>query len=118
MLQAALSGGLFLDLLSHFQDLRASVLIDICRRQVAQTLVVAVVVVVIDEGADLPFQVAGQEVVLQRNPVLHGLMPALDLALGLRVMWCATDVIDALLLEVFGQISRDRPIPPNRFHQL
>ena len=47
----------------------------------------------VDEGADLPFQISGQEVVLQQNPVLHGLMPALDLALGLGMMWRTADVI-------------------------
>ena len=36
----------------------------------------AVVVVVVDEDADLPFQVAGQEVVFQQHAILHGLMPA------------------------------------------
>ena len=44
---------------------------------------VAVVVVMIDEGADLVFEVARQIVVFQQYPVLQRLMPALDLALGL-----------------------------------
>jgi hypothetical protein len=92
-------------LLSHFQDFRAAAVIDIGGCQVGQALVVAVVVVVIDEGADLAFESAGQEVVLQQNAVLHGLMPALDLALGLRVMWRTTDVIHALVLEILGQIA-------------
>jgi hypothetical protein len=87
VLQPAFSDCLFFDLFSHFQDLRAAAVIDICRGQVVQALVTAVVIVVIDEGADLPFQVAGQVVVFQDNPVLHGLMPALDLTLGLRMMW-------------------------------
>ena len=46
---------------------------------------VAMVVVVIDEGADLAFQITRQEVVLQQDVVLQRLMPALDLALGLGV---------------------------------
>ena len=38
-------------------------------------LVVALVVVVIDEGADLSFKISGQEVTFQENTVLHGLVP-------------------------------------------
>lgn len=45
---------------------------------------VAFVIVIVDEGADLAFEITGQIVVFQQNPALHGLMPALDLALGLR----------------------------------
>jgi hypothetical protein len=40
-------------------------------------------VVVLDEFADLGFQVAGQIIVLQQNAVLQRLMPAFDLALRL-----------------------------------
>ena len=60
MLHPAFSACLFLDLLSHLQDLSTAPVIDISRRQIAEALVVTVIVVVIDEGADLPFQVAGR----------------------------------------------------------
>jgi hypothetical protein len=33
---------------------------------------------IIDEVADLGFEVTGQELVLEQHPVLHRLMPALD----------------------------------------
>jgi hypothetical protein len=39
-----------------------------------------------DEGRDLAFEIAGEVVVLKQHAVLEGLMPALDLALGLRVL--------------------------------
>ena len=107
MLQPSLSDCLFFDLLSHLQDLGAVAVVDIGRRQIAQALVVAEVVEVIDEGADLSFQVAGQEVVFQQNPVLHGLMPALDLALDLGVMRRTAHVFHTFGLEVFGQICRN-----------
>ena len=70
---------------------------------------VAVVVVVLDKGTDLPFQVARQEVVFQQNPVLHGLVPTLDLALGLGMMRCATNMIHALGAEptpIWGSSGR------------
>ena len=48
---------------------------------------VTLMVVVLDEGLDLGLKVAGQEVVFQQDAVLEGLVPALDLALGLRMAW-------------------------------
>ena len=45
---------------------------------------IALMVVMIDEGFDLGFEITGQEVVFQQDAVLEGLMPPLDLALGLR----------------------------------
>ncbi len=44
---------------------------------------VALVVVVLDEGLDLGLDFAGQEVVLEQDAVLEGLVPSFDLALGL-----------------------------------
>ncbi len=43
---------------------------------------VALVVVMIDKGLDLGFEIAGQEVVFQQDAVLQSLMPPLDLALS------------------------------------
>ena len=45
---------------------------------------IALVIVVPNEGGDLCFKVTGQEVVLQQDAVLERLMPTLDLALGLH----------------------------------
>ena len=59
MLHPAFSDRLFLDLLSHFQDLCASSMIEVGGGQVGQALVVAVVVVVIDESIDLPLKITG-----------------------------------------------------------
>ena len=67
---------------------------------------VAVVIVVIDEGADLALKIIGQVIVFQQNPVLHRLMPAFDLALGLP-NWrqCLHDItlMDIFDLEVADQ---------------
>ena len=43
------------------------------------------VIVVIDEARDLGFEIIRQVVVLEQNAVLERLVPALDLALGLRM---------------------------------
>ena len=47
---------------------------------------VTLIVVVIDEGFDLRFQITRQEIVFQQDPVLQGLVPSLDFALGLTVV--------------------------------
>ncbi len=59
--------------------------INIGRRDVADGLMIASVVVMIDESGDLGLKIAGHKVMLQQNPVLESLMPALDLSLRLRM---------------------------------
>lgn len=49
-------------------------------------------VVILDKGVDLLPEIAGQEVVLQQNAFLQGLVPALDLALGSVVELTALDI--------------------------
>ena len=69
-----------------FDDCRSPAEVGVGRRHIGQALVVSLVIVVLDEGLDVGFEVAGQEVVFQQDAVLEGLVPALDLALGLRVI--------------------------------
>jgi len=54
---------------------------DIGGCEVAQALVIAVIVVVIDEGVDLHLKVSGQVIVLQQDAVLQ------------RLMWNSYDLI-------------------------
>ncbi len=68
---------------------------------------VAAVIVVADEVADLRFEVSRQIVVLQKDAVLERLMPALDLALRLRMVGRAADVRHAMIVEPFGEIASD-----------
>ena len=75
MLQAAFLDCQFLDLCPFSDDGFIAPKVDVGRCDVVQALVVAFVVVVIDESPDLAFEVTGQIVVFQQNPVLHGLMP-------------------------------------------
>ena len=44
------------------------------------------------EGRDLMFEIAGEVLALEHDTVLERLMPALDLALDLRVIGGAVDV--------------------------
>ena len=83
VLQAPMFDGLSLDPFAQFDDCRSPAEVGVGRRHVGQALVVSLVIVVLDEGLDVGFEVAGQEVVFQQDAVFQGLVPALDLALGL-----------------------------------
>ena len=72
---------------------------------IAQALVVAAMVVVLDERLDPGFEIAGQEVVFEQDAVLEGLVPALDLALGLGMERSAADMAHTLRFDVIGQFT-------------
>ena len=73
---------------------------------------VTLVVVVIDESADLSFKITRQKVVFQQNAVLQCLMLTLNIALSLRMIWRAARVLHAPIFQPFGQVTGDiaRPI--------
>ena len=50
------------------------------------------VIVVLDKARDLGFEITGQVIVLEQNAVLERLVPALDLALGLRMARGAANI--------------------------
>ena len=97
MKQAPGFDGLPFDPFSLLQDGLAASEVDIGRSKVLQALVVAPVIVMIDEGVDLQPEITGQVVVFQQDAVLQGLMPALDLALGLRVIWRTSNMVHLLI---------------------
>ena len=82
MLQAALLDCPFLDLFPFSENGFVAPEVDVGGCDVAQALVVTLMVVMIDEGFDLGFEIAGQEVVFQQDAVLQGLVPALRSCLG------------------------------------
>ena len=84
MLQAAVGDGLAFDPFAFEEDAFGPSKIDVTGREIVEALVISGVIVPLDEDGDLPFEVAGQVVVLQQNAVLERLMPALDLTLRLR----------------------------------
>ena len=85
MVQAAVLGGQFFDLFSLFDDGGVASKVGVSWSYVADALVVALGVVVLDEGAELGLESTGQILVLQPRPVLEGLVPALVPAPGLGV---------------------------------
>ena len=82
MLQASLSDCQFFDFLPFPEYGFVPSEVDVGRCDVVQALVVSFVVVVVDECPDLSFEITGKVIVFQENPVLHGLVPALDLDHG------------------------------------
>ena len=62
-------------------------------------------IVVVDERLDLGLEVLREEIILQQNTVLQGLVPALDLTLGLRVIGCTANMIHSPVIQPFGQIT-------------
>jgi hypothetical protein len=78
-----------------------------------EALVIAGMVVVRHEGGDLAFEIAGEVVVFKQDAVLERLMPALDLALCLRVIRRAVDMLDVLLSSQSARSlgTYDEPLP-------
>jgi hypothetical protein len=107
MLQATVCDCLSFDPFAFEEDgLRPSE-VDVGRREIAQALVIAGMVVMSHEGGDLTFEIAGQVIVLEQDAVLERLMPALDLALGLRVIGGAADVLYFLPVQPRREILCD-----------
>ena len=68
---------------------------------------IAPMIVMIDKGLNLGFEITWQAVVFRQNAVLQCLMPSFDLALGLRMIRRTVRVLHALVLEPFSQVPRD-----------
>ena len=107
MLQAPMFDGLSLDPFSLFDDGGCPAEVGIRGRHIVQALVIALVVVMLNERLDLAFEVAGQEVVFEQDAVLQGLVPALDLALRLRMERGTAHVAHALRFDVVRQFPSD-----------
>ena len=105
--QAPALDGVLFDASPFGQDGFAAPEVDVSRCQVADTLVVATVVVVVDEGGDGGFKFPFEEVVFEQDAVLQGLVPALDLSLRLGMHGRAANMFHAFAFEVFREIASD-----------
>ena len=107
MVQAAGMDGQFLDPVSPFEDGGVAPEVDIGGRNGAEALVVAVIVIVTDESANLAFKVSGQEVVSQHDAVFQRLMPTPDLTLGLGMIGGCPDMLHTLVFEPVRKVAED-----------
>jgi len=105
VLQAPMFDGLSLDAGALSVDLFGPAEVGVYGRHVAEALMVAVVVVILDEGLDLGLKVAGQVVIFQQDAVLHGLMPAFYLSLRLGMKRRSAHMAHLLSLDIFCQVS-------------
>ena len=85
MLQSSVFDGLAFDPFTLKDGLSAAE-VDVSGREIAQAFVVAAMIIMLDEAADVGFEIAGQVVVFEQDAVLQRLMPTFDLALGLRMV--------------------------------
>ena len=79
---AAAFGDEFVDSLPPFDSDPLLPETNVGRHHIAQALVVSPVTIVMREGSDLLFRVAGEEETFKQDAVFQLLVPALDLALG------------------------------------
>jgi hypothetical protein len=86
MLQATVCDCLALDSFAFEEDGLGAAEVDVSWGEIVEALMIARMVVMRHEGGDLAFEIAGRVVVLEQDAVLEHLMPAFDLALGLRVL--------------------------------
>jgi len=107
VLQATVCDCLALDPFAFEEDGLGPPEVDVSRSEIAEALVIAGMVVVLDEGRDLAFEIAGQVVMLEQDAVLERLMPALDFALGLRMERRSADMLDVPLVQPIGKVARD-----------
>ena len=120
MLQAAVFECFQFNLLPFVQDRLCASEVGVGWCHVAEAFVISPVIVTIDERLDLTFEIAWQIVVLQQDTVLQGLMPALDLTLGLRMTGLAVDLSHMPIGWPVGQFRRhiratfvrQKPRPP------
>ena len=107
VLQTTVGDGLSFDSFSFCQDGGAAPEVDVGRGEVADALVVAAVVVVVDERRDLGLEIARQEVIFQQDAIFERLVPALDLSLGHRMIRRTAQVLDAAVAKPFGQVASE-----------
>lgn len=105
MLQASILDGELFDPFPFFQIGLSSSEVDIRWREVVQALMQAIVVIISQEGRDLLLKFSRQIVIVQQEPVLQRLMPALNLPLCLRMIRRATDMFDFFVVEPFCEIA-------------
>ena len=79
--------------------------VDVGRGEIVEALVVSAMIVMLDESRDLRFEVFLEEVVFQQDAVLQRLVPALDLALGLRMARSTMDLVDLVFLQPFAEVG-------------
>ena len=107
MLQAPMFDGRSLGPFAALDNGLGPAEVGIGRRHVSQAFAATPVIIVFGESLDPGLKVAGQEVDFQQDAILHGLAPALDLALRLGMKRRTARMAHALGFNVFYQLAGD-----------
>ena len=107
MLQAAIGDSLAFDPFAFEENGLAALKVDVGQGEIAEALMVAAMVVVLDEGRDLAFEIAGQVVVFQQDAVIQRLMPAFDFALCPGMVGRTAEMAHALAVQPFSEAGGD-----------
>lgn len=89
------------------QDGLAAPEVDVGRCEIAEALVVPVVIIGADELCNLRFKIPGQIIAFEQDAVLERLVPAFDLALRHRMIRRATDMIHVPFREPISEFARN-----------
>ena len=111
MVQAAVLEGHFFDPVPPFDDGGVAAEVGVGGRDVAEALVVVAVVIVIDESADLAFEVSEEVIVFPAGCGFQSLLPMLELALGLGMISGSTVMLHSVVSEPVRMVAGDRLAP-------
>ena len=92
VVQAAFSDGVSFDPFAFEQDGLCASEVDVGGSEIVEALMVTAMIVMLDEGCNLGFEVLLEEVVFKQDAVLQRLVPAFDFPLRLRVAGSAVTV--------------------------
>ena len=107
VLQAPMFDGFSFDPFSLFDDGFRSAKVGIGGCDVFQALVITLVIIIFDERFNLRFQIAGKIIMLQQDQVFEGLVPTLDLAVGLRMERCTANVAHLFVGQIIRKFARN-----------
>ena len=106
VLQAPIFDSLSFDPFALLDDGLCPAEVGIGGRDVVHALVIALIVVMLYERY-LSLEIAGEELVFQKDAIFECLVPAFDLALRLRMHRCTTHMAHFVGFDVFIQFTRD-----------
>ena len=104
---SASQDSLSFDPFTLFYDGCGAAEVGVGRRHIVQALMITLVVVMLDERLDLLLEIARQEVVFQEHAILQRLVPAFDLALGLRMERRAANMAHGVRFDVISKFVGD-----------
>ncbi|MDP2122571.1 MAG: hypothetical protein Q8K28_21940 [Hoeflea sp.] len=116
LILAALSDGITFDPFLLDEDDLTAPEVDVGRGWIGEAVVVSAMVAMLDERRDLDFEVFLKEEVFKENALPERLVPALNLALGLRMVGSAMHLFDGVFSSQSSrsEATQHKPLPDSR----